>query len=124
MGTIGWIICAGLTHFNAARAFDFPPGAFTISHKFLTGLGGAMLIATYDYWGYYNVSFLGDEIKDPEKNIPRALLLSILLVACLYLMMNVCVMAVVPWRGVVKGGAGNRGMCGVVVLIPRGDGTW
>src|SRR5580700_845533 len=24
MGTIGWIIFAGLTHFNAARAFDFP----------------------------------------------------------------------------------------------------
>ena len=32
-----------------------------------------MLVATYDYWGYYNVCFLGDEIKDPEKNIPRAL---------------------------------------------------
>src|ERR1700684_3617603 len=31
MGTIGWIIFAGLTHFNAARAFDFPPGAFTLS---------------------------------------------------------------------------------------------
>ncbi len=44
MGTIGWIIFAGLTHFNAARAFDFPPGAFTFSYKFLTGLGGAMLI--------------------------------------------------------------------------------
>jgi amino acid transporter len=84
MGTIGWIIFAGLTHFNAARAFDFPPGAFTLSPQFFTGLGGAMLVATYDYWGYYNVCFLGDEIKDPGKNIPRALLLSILLVACLY----------------------------------------
>src|SRR6202050_2717273 len=30
MGTIGWIIFAGLTHFNAARAFDFPPGAFSL----------------------------------------------------------------------------------------------
>ena len=44
-----------------------------------------MLIATYDYWGYYNVCFLGDEIKEPTKNIPRALLLSIVLVACLYI---------------------------------------
>src|SRR5882672_10686082 len=26
MGTIGWIIFAGLTHFNARQAFDFPPG--------------------------------------------------------------------------------------------------
>ncbi|MGA8212590.1 MAG: amino acid permease, partial [Candidatus Sulfotelmatobacter sp.] len=65
MGTIGWIIFAGLTHFNAARAFDFPPGAFTLSPAFFTGLGGALLVATYDYWGYYNVCYLGDEIKDP-----------------------------------------------------------
>ncbi|MGB8113573.1 MAG: amino acid permease, partial [Candidatus Sulfotelmatobacter sp.] len=42
MGTIGWIIFAGLTHFNSALAFDFPPGAFTLSRGFFTGLGGAM----------------------------------------------------------------------------------
>jgi len=30
MGTIGWIIFAGLTHFSGALAFDFPPGAFTL----------------------------------------------------------------------------------------------
>jgi amino acid transporter len=34
MGTIGWIIFAGLTHFNAARAFSFPPGAFHLSRDF------------------------------------------------------------------------------------------
>src|SRR5437660_898296 len=53
MGTIGWIIFAGLTHFNKALVFDFPPGAFTLSRGFFSGLGSAMLIATYDYWGYY-----------------------------------------------------------------------
>src|ERR1700680_4985941 len=107
MGTIGWIIIAGLTHFNAARAFDFPPGAFTLSHKFLTGLGGAMLVATYDYWGYYNVCFLGDEIRDPGKNIPRALLLSILIVACLYLLMNISILGVVPWRDLANSGTSH-----------------
>ena len=63
----GWIIVAGLTHFNAERAFSFPPGAFTLSHNFFLGLGSAMLIAAYDYWGYYNVCFLGDEVKDPAR---------------------------------------------------------
>ncbi len=72
MGTIGWIIFAGLTHFDSARAFDFPPGAFSLSPAFFTGLGGALLVATYDYWGYYNVCYLGDEIQDPTRNIPRA----------------------------------------------------
>ena len=67
---IAWIIFAGLTHFSAARAFDFPPGAFHLSPEFFTGMGAAMLIATYDYWGYYNVCFLGGEVKDPGPHHP------------------------------------------------------
>jgi amino acid transporter len=62
------------------------------------GLGSAMLIATYDYWGYYNVTFLGGEVRDPARTIPRAILISIGLVAALYLAMNVMVLAVVPWQ--------------------------
>jgi basic amino acid/polyamine antiporter, APA family len=124
MGTIGWIIFAGVTHFNAAQAFDFPPGAFTLSRGFFIGLGGAMLISTYDYWGYYNVCFLGDEIKDPGRNIPRALLLSIGLVAGIYLVMNICILAVVPWREIVHGGQNNSGLYVVSLFMQRIYGTW
>ena len=124
MGTIGWIIIAGLLHFNRALAFDFPPGAFTLSHQFWTGLGAAMLVATYDYWGYYNVCFLGDEIQEPEKNIPRALLLSILIVACLYLLMNVCILAVVPWREMLQAGQNNTGLYVVSLFMERLYGAW
>jgi amino acid transporter len=124
MGTVGWIIFSGLTHFNAARAFDFPPHAFNLSRGFFTGLGGAMLIATYDYWGYYNVCFLGDEIKDPGRNIPRALLLSILLVACLYVVMNACILAVVPWREMVPAGQNNNGLYVVSLFMQRIYGPW
>src|SRR5208282_2271428 len=67
IGTMFWIIVAGLSHFDAAQAFSFPPGAFTLSRNFFLGLGSAMLIATYDYWGYYNVAFLGDEVKEPGR---------------------------------------------------------
>jgi len=124
MGTIGWIIFAGLTHFNAARAFDFPPGAFALTHQFGAGLAGAMLIAAYDYWGYYNVCFLGDEIQDPEKNIPRALLLSILLVACLYLLMNLCILAVVPWHDMLKAGQDNNRLYVVSLFMRTVYGEW
>jgi len=124
MGTIGWIIYSGLTHFNAARALDFPPGAFTLSHSFFTGMGGALLVATYDYWGYYNVCYLGDEIKDPTRNIPRALLLSILLVACLYLMMNLCILAVIPWREMLQAGHNNSGLYVVSLFMQRIYGPW
>jgi basic amino acid/polyamine antiporter, APA family len=124
MGTMAWIIFAGLTHFNAAQAFNFPPGAFTLNHGFRIGLGSAMAIAAYDYWGYGSVCFLGDEIKDPGKNIPRALLLSILFVACLYIMMNVCILAVVPWREMVQAGQNNSGLYVVSVFMQRIYGVW
>jgi amino acid transporter len=124
MGTIGWIIFAGLTHFNAARAFDFPPGAFTLSRSFFHGLGSAMLIGTYDYWGYYNVCFLGDEVKDPARNIPRALLLSILLVGGLYIVMNMSILAVVPWKEMMAASGANSGLYVVSVFMQRIYGSW
>jgi APA family basic amino acid/polyamine antiporter len=124
MGTMGWIIFAGLTHFNARQAFDFPPGAFHLTHSFFTGLGSAMVFAAYDYWGYGNVCFLGDEIKDPGKNIPRALLLSILIVAGLYLMMNICILAVVPWREMMQMGQNNSGLYIVSLFMQRIYGDW
>ena len=124
IGTIGWIIVAGLTHFNSKYAFDFPPGAFTWSRGFFHGLGGAMLIGTYDYWGYYNVCFLGDEVKDPARNIPRALLLSILLVSGLYIVMNLSILAVVPWREMIAASRGNNELYVVSLFMQKIYGSW
>jgi amino acid transporter len=98
LGTIAWILVTGLLHANWHQAFLLPPGAFTLSPAFFTGLGSAMLIATYDYWGYYNITFLGGEVRDPARTIPRAILISIAFVATIYLLMNVMVLAVVPWQ--------------------------
>ena len=124
MGTMGWIIVAGLSHFNRSRAFSFPPGAFTLSGQFFNGLAAGMLIAAYDYWGYYNVCFLGDEVKDPGKTIPRALLLSILLVACLYIVMNISILAVVPWQEVARLGRASSGLYIVSVFMQMTYGPW
>jgi amino acid transporter len=124
VGTMSWIIVSGLTHFNLSRALSFPPHAFVLSHNFFLGLGAAMLIATYDYWGYYNVCFLGDEIKDPTRNIPRALLLSIVLVACLYLVMNISILGVVPWQEMLQSGASSKGLYVVSIFMQRIYGSW
>src|SRR5262249_47816418 len=47
LGAILLVILAGLSHFSAARAFTFPPGAFQFGSSFLIGMGSAMLLATY-----------------------------------------------------------------------------
>jgi basic amino acid/polyamine antiporter, APA family len=103
VGVIGsalWIIVSGVLHFNARQAFTFPPGAWTLSTDFFLGLGAALLIAVYDYWGYYNVCFLGAEVRDPARTIPRAILLSIGGVAIIYLSMNLSILGAMPWQEV------------------------
>ncbi|HKP11950.1 MAG TPA: APC family permease [Blastocatellia bacterium] len=102
--TVAWVIFAGVTNFDGSRAFDFPAGALTPSLAFFQGLGAAMLIAVYDYWGYYNVCFIGGEIKDPGRVIPRAIIYSILAVAAIYLVMNTSILGVIPWRELAETG--------------------
>ncbi|MGD9723022.1 MAG: APC family permease [Pirellulales bacterium] len=93
------VIVSGLIHFDASL-LTLPPDAFRLDAKFFGGLGGAMLIAIYDYLGYYNVCHLGDEVVEPEKTIPRAVIISVVVVAAIYLTMNISIMAVVPWERV------------------------
>jgi amino acid transporter len=93
-----WIVASGLPHLNATRLFDFPPDAFRMNWLFWAGLGHATLYALYDYFGYYNVCYLGEEIRRPERVIPRAILFSIATVAAIYIMMSASILSVVPWR--------------------------
>ncbi len=101
IATLGWIFLVALQHGHLAQAFDFPAHAFQLTRPFFAGLAGAMLVATYDFWGYYNVAFLGGEVRDPARTIPRAILISIVAVGALYLALNVAVLTVVPWRPLV-----------------------
>ena len=98
VGTMLWLIWGGMRHFDAKLAFDFPPGAFQISWLWFAGLGAAMVNTIYSYWGYYNICHLGGEIREPEKNIPRGIFLSILGITVLYLAMQTSILGVVPWR--------------------------
>ncbi|MBX7169408.1 MAG: APC family permease [Pyrinomonadaceae bacterium] len=98
MLTIIWIIFAGITHFNPSLAFDFPENAFQLNEKFFLGLGASLLIAVYDYWGYYNVNFFAGEVKEPEKTIPRSIIISIILIAIIYIVMNISILGVIPWQ--------------------------
>ncbi len=97
-----WIVFSGVPHLSASRLFDFPPGAFRMNLVFWAGLGHATLYALYDYFGYYNVCYLGEEIRQPESVIPRAILFSIAAVAALYIMMSASILSVIPWRQAIE----------------------
>src|SRR6195256_5309499 len=74
--TVIVVVVTGALHFNPSVAFDFPPGAFNLSLGFLLGLGAASRIGVYDYLGYYDVCYIGDEVENPPPGVPRSVLLS------------------------------------------------
>jgi APA family basic amino acid/polyamine antiporter len=88
----------GAMHFNPRVAFDFPPGAFNFSIGFFLGLGAASRIGIYDYLGYYDICYIGDEVRDPGRVIPRSILISTAAVAVIYFGINLSIIGVVPWR--------------------------
>jgi amino acid transporter len=103
--TTAAVIVTGAMHFDPAVAFDVPPGGFSFSVGFLFGLGAASRIGIYDYLGYYNVAYIGDEVKDPGRVIPRSILISVVAVAAIYVGINLSVIGVVPWREFVPASA-------------------
>jgi amino acid transporter len=92
------VIVTGAFHFDAGIAFDVPPGSFQFSVGFLLGLGAATRVGIYDYLGYYDVCYIGDEVRDPGRVIPRSVLISVLAVALIYIAINLSIIGVVPWR--------------------------
>ncbi|HTZ98702.1 MAG TPA: APC family permease [Candidatus Aquilonibacter sp.] len=98
IGTILWIVWGGARHFDAHRVFDFSGGDRSFSWLLFAALGHGTVQTIYSYLGYYNVCNLGGEMKNPEKNIPRAIFISILGISALYLGMQASVLSVIPWR--------------------------
>jgi tetraacyldisaccharide 4'-kinase len=97
--TLLTVIISGYSHFDPGL-LRLPDDAFRLSgrHPFVGGLGAAMAIAIYDYLGYYNICHLGEEVVDPGRTIPRAVMTSIVVVAILYLTMNLAIIGVIPWE--------------------------
>ncbi|MDR3751395.1 MAG: APC family permease [Terracidiphilus sp.] len=85
---IAGVIVSGFTHAAATGGWHMPVSPALPLAVAMGGLAQATLITTYDYWGYYNICFLGSEVRRPEKTIPRAILLSVLFVSSFYIAMN------------------------------------
>jgi amino acid transporter len=98
MATVGWVIVAGLFRFSWAQAFDFPPEARRLDAAMLRAMGAAGLLAMYNYGGYSNICNIGEEIRSPERTMPRAIVLSIVVVVVLYVVMSTVILGMVPWR--------------------------
>lgn len=98
MITVAVVLVGGALHFDPKKAFDFPANPWAFSSGFLLGLGAAARIGLYDFLGYYDVCYLGDEVKHPGRTIPRSVIGSLIVVAVLYVGVNLSLNGVISWR--------------------------
>jgi amino acid transporter len=95
LATLAIVIVAGLPHLRL-DAFAFWRASRLDGNVGYAGLGVALIYAVYDYLGYYNICYLGDEVRNPERTIPRVIVISILAIGAIYLLMNACLISVLP----------------------------
>jgi amino acid transporter len=96
--TVGWVIVAGLFTFSPSMAFTFPPQAFAVNADLAVRLGAAAVLAMYSYGGYNQVCNIAEEIRDPTRTVPRSILLSIFIVAAIYMAMSTVILGMIPWE--------------------------
>jgi len=70
---------------GAAGACEAVPAA---TRGGLAGIGSAMIAALWGYQGWALFAPMAGEVRDPQRNIPRAFLLAVATVGCLYLFVN------------------------------------
>jgi amino acid transporter len=121
--TTGWVIVSGLAHMNLHLALSFPPGAFSLNMSFLIGLGNGTVVVVYNYLGYYQVCYLGDEVKRPERTIPYAVILSILAVTVIDFLISFGLVSVVPWQEMIRPGT-TANLAVASVFMRRTYGNW
>lgn len=99
---IAWVLIAGAARFDPNVAFDTSLAHDERPANFGLALGAGMALAIYSYLGYYNVCYLGAEVRDPARTIPRSILLSALIVVVLFTLIHLAIVGVVPWREAAK----------------------
>lgn len=104
MLAIAWILVEGGLRFDPAIAFDFSGDAASRPADFGWRLGPAMILAIYSYLGYYNVCYVGDEVRDPGRTIPRAIIGSALIVCALFVGLHLAMLGTVHWKEVPTSG--------------------
>jgi amino acid transporter len=97
LAAVAWILIEGYLNFDARRAFDFNIDSDAMPKKPFLALGQVMILAIYSYIGYYNICYMGDEVLEPGRNIPRSILLSTLLVIALFVGLHLAMLGTVPW---------------------------
>ncbi len=102
VGSLALIVLLGIAFGNGSienvtlPAAGYPPATFSGSFGVVGPMFAAMLAAFWAYEGWLNIGFIGDEVKNPQRTIPLALTIGILIIIGTYLAVNFTYLYVVP----------------------------
>jgi basic amino acid/polyamine antiporter, APA family len=67
----------------------------------ISGIGVALIAVFWAYDGWVYITWVAGEVKDPQRNLPRSLILGLLLVGAIYLVINAVYLYALPMSGIV-----------------------
>lgn len=91
LGVLIMFVILAFTAFDVGRLKDFAPLG-------VAGIGSAAGTIFFSYIGLDAVSTAGDEVKDPQKTMPRAILAALVTVTTVYVLVALAALGTQPWR--------------------------
>ncbi|MEU5432551.1 APC family permease [Streptomyces sp. NPDC020719] len=99
IASVALVIVAAATDFSPHRAFTYPSHAFELTGShFWLGFAAGLTIGIYDYLGYNTTAYMGAEIKNPGRNLPRSIIYSIVGIMAIYLLLQIGTLGVIDWK--------------------------
>jgi len=90
LGVLVMFAVIAFTAFNADRFANFAPFG-------VAGIGAAAGTIFFSYIGLDAVSTAGDEVKDPQRTMPRALIAALLTVSAVYIVVTLAALGAQQW---------------------------
>lgn len=91
------IIFLGINFFGKVNYFEAPRG--------VGGIFSAAALVFFAYIGFEDIANISEETKDPKKVLPKALILSIVITAIIYVLTSISVVSIANWESLGESGA-------------------
>jgi basic amino acid/polyamine antiporter, APA family len=89
-GGLAWVIVLGFKSWGKVNLMEMPHG--------FPGVMSAAALVFFAYMGFESIVKLREETKDPDKNIPKALIYSIFITAIVYVLVAVSAVNILDWN--------------------------
>jgi len=102
--------------------YSMPLQASSPGPSLMTGIGVALIAVFWAYDGWVYITWVAGEVKDPQRNLPRSMILGLLIVGALYLAINAVYLYAMPLTDIAANGAVAQ--AAAVSMFSEGAARW